>query len=132
MGGFQAVAAGLGKTGADIATGQQDAFKLAMQNNALASQMGIAQQQVGLQKAQLDQSYQLAQQNHDLARQQLIASGWKDLGSTMDPATGAYYRDFTNLSTGESKRLPVQGTPPDSPAGRSNYFNSLKIGRAHV
>ena len=124
MGAFQAVAAGLGEGGEQLATGANAALNEAQKVQLQQHGMEMDQAHLALAQAAQKQSWDLAQQQHELMRQQMMESGWTHSGTVMDPS-GAYFQVFTNPRTGESRRLPFNGTPPDSPQGLMNYYRSL-------
>lgn len=124
MGGFQAVASGLGEGGEQLAQGTNNALNEALK---VRSQLFNEQQQTGelnLRQAALQQSYNIAQQQHELARQQMLNSGWVHSGTVLGQ-DGQYYQTFSNPRTGETSRMAYNGVPPDSPAGQMNYYRSL-------
>lgn len=125
MGGFQAVTAGLGQAGEDMGKGLNDALNQALKVQFQNHTIAMGEGDLALRQAAQRQTYDIAQQAHDLTRSQIIAFGWKDLGTTLDPTSGQYTRTFYNEQTKETSRLPVQGTPPDSPAGLMSYYKSL-------
>jgi len=125
MGAFQGVAAGLGGQGEDMGAGFNQTLNEALKVRAQTAAEQNEAARIGLAQQQQKQNYTLAQQQHDLLRQQLISSGWRDLGATVQQ-DGTYARNFQNLTTGETKTLPMQGVPPDSfPALMSHYQTLL-------
>lgn len=121
----QALASGIGEGGAQVATGAINAQDKALQ----VAQMQHNWQQDAIKNSlaqqQLAQTNSIAQQQHDLARQQLISNGYLDMGTTLDPVTQQYTRTLYNKYTNQTIKLPVQGIPPDSPAGQLNYYKQL-------
>jgi len=124
MGGFQGVAAGLASTGEGIGTGVENALNEALKIRAQTFGEQMQSGELALRQAQLKQTYDIAQQQHELGRQQLIQSGWRDLGPTVEG--GQYYRTFYNEATKQTSRLPIEGTPPDSPAALLNYYRTVR------
>lgn len=137
MGGFQAVAAGLGQAGEEAGKGINDALTQALKVRAQThleemdqAHLNLANKANNFQQAyQVNaqhQAYSLAQQQHELAREMLIKGGNKDLGSQLDPVSGKYFRAFYNDVTGKSSKIPLDGVPPDSPAGQISYMKTLQ------
>lgn len=134
MGNFQAVASGLGGAGEDIGVGLNNALNeslrvrqqdLAEKAQSHGEQMDAAH--LKLAEAGQLQSYNIAQQAHELTRQQIIQSGWKDMGATVGP-DGKYNRTFYNeqLPEGQNKKVvPLAGVPPDSPQGLLQYYKTV-------
>lgn len=126
MGGFQAVAAGLGSGVEDAAQGINAGYNTALKTADI--QHGWQQDLVRNKLAQqiADQNALNAQQSHDLMRQQLIQEGWRDAGVARNPA-GKYVRTLINpnLPAGQNQRtFEEPGVPPDSPeAMLGNYRN---------
>lgn len=135
MGGFQAVASGLGGAGEDIGVGLNNALNesLRVRQQDLAEKAQAHGEQVDaahikLAEAAQAQSYNIAQQSHELTRQQIIQSGWKDMGATIGP-DGKYSRSFYNeqLPEGQNRKVvPLAGVPPDSPQGLLQHYQVIK------
>lgn len=137
MGAFQAVASGLGQAGEQAGQGINDALTQALKVRAQnhleemdAAHLKLADSaqnfQQSFQTSSQHQAYTLAQQQHELAREQLIQSGWKDLGSQLDPSSGKYFRTMYNDNTKQTSKVPLDGVPPDSPAGQISYMKTLQ------
>ena len=126
MGALQAITGGFGKLGSEIGAGDVTAQQQELQKANIEQnwQMNYVRNQ--LEQQRLQQTWDIAQQQHDLTRQQIIQQGYRDMGATIDPASGQYYRTFINPATGDTRRVPVQGTPPDSPQGMMNYFQQVR------
>jgi len=127
MGNFQAVAAGLGGTGEDLGTGSNQALNEALKVQLQQHQIGMDQAHLALAQAALTQQGTLAQQSHDLTRMQIMQNNQEDLGVTLDPKTGRYFRNFRDKTTNEIRQLPLaeNAVPPDSPTGQMAYFQTL-------
>lgn len=137
MGGFQAVAAGLGQAGEEAGKGINDALTQALKVRAQqhledmdAAHLNLAQKAQTFQQAyETNAQHQAAsqfQQSHELAREALIKGGWKDLGSQIDPANGRYFRTMYNDQTQQTTKVYLDGVPPDSPTGMINYYKTLR------
>lgn len=137
MGAFQAVAAGLGQAGENAGQGMNDALTQALKVRAQQhlEDMDTAHLNLANRAQDFQQSFQTAaqhqaatqfQQGHELAREQLIQSGWKDLGSQLDPGSGKYFRTMYNDNTKQTTKIPLDGVPPDSPAGQISYMKTLQ------
>lgn len=128
MGGFQAVASGLGEAGEQGGQGVNQALNEALkvrQQNFIETN---AANEIALRYKQLQQQGTLEGQRNDLLRQQIIQFGWKDLGLTLDPKTNTYNRTFYNegLPEGQNKRtIPMQGEPPDSLENQLARYQTL-------
>jgi hypothetical protein len=123
MGAFQGVAAGLGSAGEDIGKGANDALTQALRVQAQEHAISHDDATLALAQAGQTQQYNLAQQNHEFQRQNMLNQGWTHAGTTYD--NGQYYQVYNNPRTGESSRIPYQGTPPDSPEGTLRAFHTL-------
>lgn len=120
MGGFQAVAAGLGQTGEELGAGQNAALNEALKVRAQLHSEQMDTSHLALAQAGQQQALAIAQQQHELMRQQMLQSGWTHTG-TVKGADGLYYQQFDNprMPPGQqTSRIPyVGGVPPDSPEG---------------
>jgi hypothetical protein len=128
MGGFQAVASGLGGAGEDMGVGLNNALNEALKVRAQLHGEDVDASRLALEKAGQQQQYNLAQQVHELTRQQIIQSGWKDMGATVNP-NGTYSRTFYNeqLPEGQNKKVvPLSGVPPDSAAGLFQHYQMIR------
>lgn len=125
MGGFQAVAAGLGEAGEQTGQGINQAITEALKVRAQTHLEDVDKAHITLAQQAQQQAYQIAQQQHELTRQQIISNGWKDMGSTVGP-DGKYVRNFYNDQTKENRAIPMSGTPPDSPQNLVNYYKTLR------
>lgn len=123
MGGFQAVAGALGETGENAATGINNALNEALKVRAQLHGENVDQAHITLQQQAQQQAYTIAQQQHELTRQQILQSGWRDMGATMGP--NGYVRNFYNDQTKENRAIPISGTPPDSMENMLNHFKTL-------
>jgi hypothetical protein len=120
--------------GEDIGVGLNnalnEALKVRQQNLAERSEShgeDVDKAHIALAQAGQQQAYNIAQQAHELTRQQIIQSGWKDMGSSVNP-DGSYNRTFYNeqLPEGQNKKVvPVSGVPPDSPQGLLQYYKTV-------
>lgn len=124
MGGFQAVMSGLGETGEQAGQGINNAINEALRVRQQTHQEDIDAAHIDLAAKAQQQQYLIFQQQHELAKQQLEASGWKDMGVTVGP-DGRYVRNFYNEQTQQKRAVGVQGVPPDSSEGMLNHFKTL-------
>lgn len=125
MGGFQATAAGLGGAGEEAGQGVNQALNEALkvrQQNFVESN---AAQEIAFRYAQLKQQGSLEGQRNELLHQQIVGTGWKDQGLTYDPNTKQYTRTYYNDQTNETRKLPMSGTPPDSPQAHLDTYHML-------
>lgn len=128
MGGFQAVASGLGQTGEDLGQGMQGALNEALKVRAQSHEEEMDKAKLTLAQAAQTQSYQIAQQEHELTRQHIIQNGWTDMGATVNK-DGSFSRSFYNKSLPEGQNtrvVPLSGIPPDSPQGLVQHYNVLR------
>jgi hypothetical protein len=132
MGGFQAVASGLGETGEQLGTGLNNALNEALKVQLQQHNIGMDQAHLALAQAQQKQTYDLATQQHDLMRQQMLESGWTHTGTVKDP-DGTYYQQFDNprMPAGQqTRRIPYGGgnggVPPDSMEAMLDNYKRLK------
>lgn len=118
MGGFQAVASGLGEAGEQEGQGLNQALNQALKVQLQNHNISMDQSNLALRQLQAKQSYDVAQQSHDLTRQQMLENGWTHTG-TVKGADGQYYQQFDNprMPPGQQTRtIPYSGggVPPDS------------------
>jgi len=132
MGGFQAVASGLGGAGEDLGTGLNNALNEALKVQLQQHNIGMDQSNLALRQAQQKQEYDLAQQQHELMRQQMLSNGWTHTGTVKGP-DGHYYQQFDNprMPAGQqTTRIPYGGenggVPPDSMEAMLDNYKRLK------
>jgi len=128
MGAFQAIASGLGETGEQAGQGINQALNEALKVRQQNFVEQNAAREMEFRYNQLQQQGSLEGQRNDIYRQQILQSGWKDLGLTIDPKTNLYSRTFYNdqLPEGQNKRVvPITGTPPDSLEAQMARYQTL-------
>lgn len=126
MGGFQAVASGLGEAGEQTGQGINNAINEALKVRQQTHLEDVDKAHITLQQQAQQQAYTVAQQQHELMRQGLIQNNQEDLGVSLNPATNKYIRNFRDKTTNKINSYPVEGVPPDSPQGLTNYYKTLK------
>jgi hypothetical protein len=124
MGGFQAVASGLGEAGEQAGQGVNEALNAALKVRQQDFVEKNAANEIALRYAQLHQQGSLESQRNDILHQQIIGQGWKDQGLSVDN-NGGYQRTYYNDQTKETRVVPMNGTPPDSPQAHLDTYKML-------
>lgn len=124
MGGFQAVASGLGEAGEQTGQGINNAINEALKVRQQTHLEDVDKAHITLAQQAQQQAYIVAQQQHELMRAQILQAGWKDMGATVG-SDGKYARNFYNEQSKEQRSIPMNGTPPDSMENMLNHYKTL-------
>lgn len=128
MGGFQAFSSAIGETGENLGVGMQGALNEALKVRQQMHDESMDKAKLALAQAGQQQEWNLAQQAHELTRSQIIQSGWKDMGATVNK-DGTFSRNFFNdqLPEGQNRKVvPLSGIPPDSPQGLLQHYQTIR------
>lgn len=127
MGGFQAVASGLGEGGEQLGTGINNAEQMALKLRQQSHLENVDAQHIALAQALQKQQYDIANQQHELMRQQILQNGWAHVGTVKEGEQ--YFQVFQNprMPQGQQNmKLPYNGVPPDSPESLVGYYKTLR------